>query len=273
MKTTLKKLKKQMNRMAGHHVGAYASQSAFFLVISLIPIILLFMTLIQYTPISKAELIEAVYEFFPKTIRGTIVVIVNQVYAQSLSVIPVTLLVAFWSAGRGVLAITNGLNAIRDKVETRNYIFLRIRAAFYTVLIILAIVIALVTLGFGNSISFLVQEYIPVFKNVTDFIIEIRTVASIFIFIVFTALLYKYLPNYKARLKYQLPGAIFAAFGWTVASFVFSVYLDVFKGFSTMYGSLTTIVLIMLWLYFCMYVLLLGGEINLFVEERIDIRK
>lgn len=273
MRKTLAKVKKQMDRIAGHHVGAYASQSAFFLVLSLIPIILLFMTLIQYTPLTKAELIEAVYEFFPKTIRGTIVVIVNQVYAQSLSIIPVTALVAFWSAGRGVLAITNGLNAIHDEVETRNYIFLRIRAAFYTILIILAMVIALVVLGFGNSISFLVTEYIPGFQKVTDFIIEIRAVASLAIFVIFTALLYKYLPNHKARLKYQLPGALFTSFGWMLASFVFSVYLDIFKGFSTMYGSLTTIVLIMLWLYFCMYILLLGGEINLFVDERLDIRK
>ena len=72
-------------------------------------------------------------------------------------------------------------------------------------------------------------------------------------------------------MKYQFPGAVFTAFGWTLASFIFSVYMDIFKGFSNMYGSLTTIVLIMLWLYFCMYVMLLGGEINVLVEEHLDI--
>ena len=49
-------------------------------------------------------------------------------------------------------------------------------------------------------------------------------------------------------------------------SFVFSIYLDVFTGFSTMYGSLTTIILILLWFYMCMYVILLGGEINALLE-------
>ena len=44
---------------------------------------------------------------------------------------------------------------------------------------------------------------------------------------------------------------------------MFSVYVDVFTGFSSMYGSLTTIVLIMLWMYFCMYCILLGGELNM----------
>ena len=67
------------------------------------------------------------------------------------------------------------------------------------------------------------------------------------------------MPNHIVQLKVQLMGAAFSAVGWMIVSWIFSVYLDIFKGFSSMYGSLTTIVLIMLWLYFCMYILLLGG--------------
>ena len=52
-----------------------------------------------------------------------------------------------------------------------------------------------------------------------------------------------------------------------IVSWIFSVYLDIFKGFSSMYGSLTTIVLIMLWLYFCMYILLFGGEVNVILQD------
>ena len=71
----------------------------------------------------------------------------------------------------------------------------------------------------------------------------------------------------------QLPGAVFAAIGWMVVSWVFSVYVDVFEGFSTMYGSLTTIVLIMLWMYFCMYCILIGGEFNVLMEGKIFEKK
>ena len=52
-----------------------------------------------------------------------------------------------------------------------------------------------------------------------------------------------------------------------IVSWIFSVYLNIFKGFSSMYGSWTTIVLIMLWLYFCMYILLLGGEVNVILRD------
>ena len=71
-------------------------------------------------------------------------------------------------------------------------------------------------------------------------------------------------------MKKQLPGAVFTACGWQLISFVFSIYLDVFTGFSTMYGSLTTIILILLWFYMCMYVILLGGEINALLERYED---
>ena len=62
-------------------------------------------------------------------------------------------------------------------------------------------------------------------------------------------------------------GAAFSAVGLMILSWIFSVYLDIFKGFSTMYGSLTTIVLIMLWLYFSMYIILLGGEVNVVIRD------
>ena len=269
MRMVLKKIFKFVDRVGQDHVGAYAAQSAFFLVLSLIPIILLLLTLVQYTPVTKADVMSAAYELFPVTIRTTIVSIINEVYNQSRALIPVTALVAIWSAGRGTMAITNGLNCIHKESETRNYFFLRIRAAFYTILLIVAIVLCLVLLGFGNSISLLVNQHIPVFRYITDFIIEIRTIAILCVLVVFSICVYRFLPNNQKKLKSQLPGAIFTAVGWTMASFLISVYMDIFKGFTNMYGSLTTVVLIMLWFYFCMYILLIGGEINVLVEEKL----
>lgn len=268
----ISRCEKYSDRISRDRVGAYAAQSAFFLVLSLIPMILLLMTLVQYTPISQADVIEAVYETFPKTIRMTVISIVNEVYNQSKAMIPVTVLVTMWSAGRGVLAITSGLNSIHGEIETRNYIILRVRAAFYTVLFILVIALSLILLGFGNSISVLVNRYVPVLEYITEFIIEIRTVTTLLILIVFSICIYKFLPNYRGKIRFQVPGAVFTAFGWTFASFIISIYMDIFKGFSNMYGSLTTIVLIMLWLYFCMYIMLLGGEINVLLEEYLDIK-
>lgn len=275
MKGKVKKFTVKLNRlMAGvnmHHTGAYAAQAAYFFVLSLIPIILLLLTMVQFTPVTRQDVVKAVTQVFPRTVEGLISSIVNQVYQQSGSVIPITILVALWSAGKGVLSMSSGLNLIYDNTETRNYFYLRIRASFYTVIFVLAIVLSLTLSVFGNSISILVYKHVPVLTTVMDFIIRIRTLLTLVVLTLFWALVYKYLPNRtnlsKTTMKQQLPGAVFTSFGWLLISFVFSIYLNIFTGFSSMYGSLTTIILIMLWLYVCMYVILLGGELNAFLED------
>ena len=256
--------------VSSHHTGAYAAQAAYFFVLSLIPIILLLLTLVQFTPVTQPDVMAAVKQVFPRSVEGLIVSIVNQVYAQSGTVIPVTIVVALWSAGKGVLAMTSGLNLIYENTESRNYIYLRFRASFYTVIFILAIVLSLTLSVFGNSISLVVYKHVPVLTKVMDLIIRIRTLLTLVVLTLFWDLVYKFLPDRthlsKTTMKQQLPGAVFTSCGWLLMSFVFSIYLDIFTGFTDMYGSLTTIILIMLWLYFCMYIILLGGELNALLE-------
>ena len=252
--------------VSSHKTGAYAAQAAYFFMLSLIPIILLLMTLIQYTPVTRTDVIEGVRVVFPTSVQGFIVSIVQQVYNQSTSIIPITILVAMWSAGKGVLSVTSGLNEIYENTESRPYLYLRVRASFYTVIFIMAIVFSLVMSVFGNSISAFVIEHAPVLTSVVNNVLRIRTLFTLLVLTLFWDLVYKFLPDrtkrYKTTMKEQLPGAVFTSVTWLVLSFFFSMYLDIFKGFSDMYGSLTTIILVMLWLYFCMYVILLGGELN-----------
>lgn len=247
-----------------NHVGAYASQSAFFFVLSLIPIILLLLTMVQYTPVTRSDVMKAVTEIFPKTVTPFLISIINEVYSQSTAVIPVTIIVALWSAGRGVLAMTSGLNCIYQSTETRNYFYLRLRASVYTLLFLLVIISGLLLAVFGNRISVFVELNVPVLEKAVEFLIRIRTSLTVGGMMLFCMLLYRFLPDIKIRTqwKHQIPGAVFSAVGWQVISLIFSVYLDIFEGFSTMYGSLTTLILVMLWLYFCMYIILMGGLIN-----------
>ena len=94
------------------HVGAYAAQSAYFFMLCMIPIILLLITMVQYTPVTKADVMTAVIQVFPTSVDSMITSIVNQVYNQSSGIIPITVVVALWSAGKGVLAMTSGLNCV-----------------------------------------------------------------------------------------------------------------------------------------------------------------
>ena len=67
-------------------------------------------------------------------------------------------------------------------------------------------------------------EQISVDECFMDFIIEIRTIVMIFVLIIVSVCIYQFLPNKRGKVKYQIPGAIFTAFGWTFASFLFYIY-------------------------------------------------
>lgn len=268
-KIWIKKAMEISDDISGHHVGAYAAQAAYFFMLSMIPIILLLLTMVQYTPVTKADVMTAVIQVFPSTVESLITSIVNQVYNQSSTVIPITIIVALWSAGKGVLSISMGLNAIYGCPETRNYFYLRIRATLYTVLFVVMILLLLVMSVFGNSINIFATSHIPALKPVADKLIKLRTIVTPLSLMVFSLLIYKFLPNRTDWFRKQIPGSIFTAIGWMVISWVFSIYLDIFEGFSNMYGSLTTIVLIMLWLYFSMYCILLGAEANVYLRSRL----
>ena len=134
---------------------------------------------------------------------------------------------------------------------------------------ILVIIFLLVLSVFGNTLNILIAEHVSILSRLADWLIRMRVYITPVVLMVFSLLIYKFLPNRKDSLKKQIPGAIFAAIGWMIVSWIFSVYVDLFKGFSDMYGSLTTIVLIMLWMYFCMYSILLGGEINILMYDKI----
>ncbi|MCI6121537.1 YihY/virulence factor BrkB family protein [Dorea sp. YH-dor228] len=255
--------------VSADHVGAYAAQTSYFFMLCMIPIILLLLTMVQYTPVTKADVMTAVIQVFPSSVDSLITSIVNQVYNQSTGVIPITIVVALWSAGKGVLAMTSGLNCVYKCNETRNYVFLRIRATIYTVMFIIVIIFLLVLSVFGNTLNLFIAEHIPIMLGVAEKLLETRIIITPIVLVAFSLMIYKFLPNRRDKFRYQLPGAMFSAVGWMIISWIFSVYLDVFKGFSSMYGSLTTIVLIMLWMYFCMYCILLGGELNVLLDGKI----
>lgn len=251
------------------HLKAYASEAAFFIVISLVPSILLVLTLIQFTPVTESNILTAVVEVFPSNINLLVVSIVEEVYSKSTTVIPITAVMAMWSASRGVLSIASGLSWIYKVEEKKNYVYNRIRATIYTLFFVIAIVLSLVVLVFGNKISFFVARHIPLVQHIIDLVIQLRVLVAIMILVLIFMAAYKILPYGNSSIKQQFPGALFAAVGWLGCSLVFSIYVDFFDGFSNMYGSLTTLVLIMLWLYFCMYFMLIGARINVYIEERL----
>ncbi|SHE86006.1 membrane protein [Lactonifactor longoviformis DSM 17459] len=257
-----------MNKINEDHVTAYSAQAAYFVLLSFIPFLLLLLTSVQYTPISKQQMADAVIKVCPDSFKSFVTGIIEEVYNKSLAVVPITALTALWSAGKGIQALTNGLNCIYQIRETRNYLVTRIRSIFYTMIFLIAIICTLLLLVFGNSIQRELTKHLPFLSNLVAMIISLRTVIALGLLAFVFLFLYKFVPNRKATLRSQIPGAVFTSLAWSLFSFGFSLYFDYYDGMSNMYGSMTSLILILLWMYICMNIVMIGAEINCYFEEK-----
>ena len=221
-----------MGKCKRDKINAYSAQSAFFIILSLIPFLMVFSSLLQYTSVTEGTLLKIIERVMPEYIAPFLISLIDEVYNRSAGIISITAIVAIWSAAKGVQYMTDGLNSVNDLEETRNWLVLRMWAVVYTVIFLVAIVFTLLVIVFGNSLQKLASQYIPLLRHAVDLLAHFRGLIMLAMLI------------------------------------ALSIYVDYFNGFS-MYGSLTTIALIMLWLYFCMYIMMMSAEVNVIFNDSI----
>lgn len=251
-------------RLRDDSISAYAAQAAFFIILSFFPFVMFILTLLNYLPISEESFLRSLSAILP----GTIINILNTVFAElveksSGTVLSVTVLAALWSASRGMLALVRGLNAIYGHKETRNYFFIRGISVLYTIGFAVLLIASLLLLVFGNLLYNFVMAKLPVLGELALLIMSLRSLVTMAVLTIFFLLMYMIIPNRKSRIIKELPGAVLTAGGWLGFSFLFSFYIDNLADYTYTYGSLTTLAVCMLWLYFCMYILFLGAEVNM----------
>lgn len=257
-----------LKEISRDRVSTYAAEAAFFTFLSFLPFLMIGLSVVHLTPLTEADVLREVTALLPDAIDALAVVIISEVYGKSTTILSISVIVAVWSASRGIMALRNGLNSVYDVKETRNYFLERFRAMVYVVCFVVVLLLVLGLLVFGNGFQHFLEKNVPKLLEFHFPIWLIRTLVTLVLLTVFFAVMYKFLPNRKAKLRKQWKGAIFSSLGWFLYSYGFSFYVRYFSRISYTYGSLSTIIIAMLWLYFCMYILFIGAEINAFRWEK-----
>lgn len=255
------KLREFASQMKKQNISAHAGSSAFFIFVSVLPMMILICTIIPFTPLTEANLERAITEITPEMIDPLAVRLVREVYEKSAGILSVAAMATLWSAGKGMLAIMRGLNDINDVEEKRNYFLVRIVASCYTLLLLFMIISVLLVIVLGNEVMSVLLVRHPWLNGLVSLLHPFRFVVVWALLTLFFALMYTYIPNVKLKWKEQIPGAMFAAILWSVFSWGFSIYVD--RGVSgSMYGNLSLVIIVMLWLYFGMYIVFVGAYLN-----------
>ena len=245
-------------------LSSFAASSAFFLFLSLIPILLLLCAVIPYTGISEPELLDLLHDSIgdiaPEVITEMIQNTVASIYNGGALTLSLSALATLWTASKAFLALMRGMDVIHG-APRQSYLIARLKSCFYTMVMVAVIVFMLVGVVFSKKLVGYLAVYIGPFLAPLYWLVRQRFwMAWIVLTCVFTVI-YTWVPNKKLRMREQIPGAVFSSAAWIGFSALFSVYLNQSTSFG-IYGSLTTIIIALLWMYYCMNILLVGTYLN-----------
>ncbi|MBR3844138.1 MAG: YihY/virulence factor BrkB family protein [Clostridia bacterium] len=266
IKTLYRKIIKVFGIFFNYPISAFAAQTAFFLIISAFPLAMLLITLIGYIPGLEEQMLQSeLSRIMPELFNEFADKIFEEIYeGRTVTLISVTAVSALWAASKGFVSLIRGMNLVNGIQEQRNFFVVRGMAMLCTFGLMLAIIGSLILMVFGQKIAEILIYYFPALERAAFFIISFR---ALVLFVLLTGLflvLYLAVPNRRSTLRGELPGAVFSALGWIIFSMLYSLYLSNVNSY--IYGSLTSAVFIMLWLYACIYILFIGAELNCYIR-------
>ena len=238
-------VKTYLDKCKRDNIGAFAAQAAFFIIMSAIPFLMVFTSLLQYTNISQEYVTDLLCKAMPKYIEPLLQPILNEVYSRSVGIISLTAIVALWAAGKALQYMTAGMNVLNGIDETRNWFVVRFWAIVYTIVFIFAIIIVLILMVFTEYIQSLLDQAFGVWGILVAIVSVRPLIRGLVAFAILTGLfvwLFTTLPNKKIKAYTQIPGALLCAAIWYVFSIFLSLYVNFYDRFS-IYCSIWKIVL------------------------------
>ncbi|MCH5265556.1 MAG: YihY/virulence factor BrkB family protein [Lachnospiraceae bacterium] len=262
-----------INKFNENRVSIHAAQVAFFIIVSLFPFMMFLITLLQYTPLSEDVMMSLIGTALPDNLSGIAESWLQETYeTASGTILSITVISTLWAGSKGFSGIAYELDGIYEVTNPRNLVIRRLMSLVYTIVFTLMIITSLIVLVYGNQIVQAINHFFPFLSNLHLILFILRSGVAYLVFVVYFLCMYRFIPNRKSRFRDELPGAGLAAFLWIAFSYLYSLYIDYHQSFSSVYGSLTYMVLLMLWMYFCIIIIFIGALMNQFLKEKKHLR-
>ncbi|MGZ3810598.1 MAG: YihY/virulence factor BrkB family protein [Mucilaginibacter sp.] len=247
-----------------------ASSLAYNFMLALFPATIFLFTLIPYIPINHFQdnLLNIMGQIMPTdayiAFHDTIIEIVKK---KSGGLSSFGFLTTLFFATNGVNRLMQAFNKSSLIEETRGYLRRRWVALVLTVVISFSLLIAVGIMIVGHKILYFLQHQFDS-KSYGWFLVIalLRWVIVIVIFFVTVSLLYRYGPAHKQRWKFLSPGSILATALAVLTSLGFTYYINNFSSYNKVYGSIGTLIVVMIWLYLNSLIILIGFELNASIE-------
>lgn len=256
-----------ITQFKNNRISTHAAEVAFFIVVSFFPFLMFLITLLGYTPIQQSVLEQLIAELVPGTLSELVTGWLQESYNASGTLLSITIISTLWAGSKGVNSIAFELENIYGIKERRGFTVRRLHSVIDTIIFSVMIIISLALLVYGNQIIQLIVRYFPHITGVRQLLFLARSGFSLALFVLYFTLLYSFVPKRHGTVRDEIPGAILSSILWITFSYLYSIYIDTRQGITSVYGSLTSIVLLMLWLYFCIIFVFIGALLNQYLKE------
>ena len=252
-----------LDRVRAMQIPVYAGNASFFLLLSLFPILSLFLSLLPYTPLTVQTLLVFCEELVPVWMQAALAYLIRTIYASSsAAIVSLSAVLTLWSASKGMLSLLYGLNAVAEVRETRSYVRRRLLCMLYTVGMLLALLLTLGLYAGGQALlAALIERGFSPARVLEPVLRHLHLYSLVLLTVLFSAV-FLALPNRRQWFFRVLPGAAAAAGAWVIFSEGYSFYVKHIAKASALYGSLSVLLLMLLWLYACSSMLFYGALFN-----------
>ncbi len=233
---------------------------SFFFVLAIIPVLGLLSYGASFLNLST----DLLYHFIAKSFTKDIADIILGVDLKNSAHFLVTLIIGLYMASNGADSIITSSNTIYG-IENKSWLKRRFKALGITLLIILLLIFMLIVPVFGENIIALIKE-VNLNPTVTERIINVYKwfegpISWAIIFIIIR-IIYAVAPDKKHKNRAINYGALFTTIMWIIGTRIYSLYVNSYADYSALYGSLASIVVLMIWIYYLSYVFTVGIALN-----------
>ena len=261
-KKKLRQASDALTRLQSVGIPVHAAHASFFLVLSVFPMVILLLGLLRYTNLEVSDLMDLAEAVIPAGLLSLLERLLTVAYSQSTHVVvSVSALAALWSAGKGIYALKTGLDAVYGVRDPRPWLATRLLSAFYMVLFLLVLLLTLVLHVFSGTLLRWLRLEEGLLPRIVDLLNMRLFLLEAVQTMVFCAM-FMFLPGRRNGFRESLPGALLSCLGWLAVSHLFSLYMEYFPRYFSVFGSLYTVAVAMLWLYVCVSVVFYGGLLN-----------
>lgn len=237
-------------------------QLAFFFVLSIIPLIALVGGIASLFSISMDSIKDMIESSVPGSVSSLLIPIIS---GKGLNINMVIFFIsAFILASNGTNSMIIASNQLY-KFKDSSYLERRIKAILMTFILVSLLIFVLLVPAFGDAIFRLIRNFFHG-EDIVNFIYQVYQILkyplSLFLIYFNIKLLYTIAPDQRIPSRSTTYGALFTTIMWILVTEIYSIYVEVFAKYDLFYGSISNILILLLWVYFLAYVFVLGMALN-----------